>query len=848
MSACLSVLAVTAMATVGAQVPAHAATQDNFANSATSTTSNATAQPAAANTGTPDSQPDVKSVCGTPEAGDFTCFALQRTNVAPRMGLLRTADSAPVGYGPADLQSAYNLPDDGGEGQTIAIVDAYDDPQAEADLALYRQQYGLPACTTANGCFTKVDQQGGSDYPPADDGWAAEISLDLDMVSAVAPKAHILLVEADDASTANLTAAEDEAVALGAKVVSNSWGSSYTTSPEDPTETSLDPYFDHPGVAIVAAAGDYGYGVSYPAASPYVTSAGGTTLVRDPGSARGWSESVWNDGTGNGATGSGCSLYEPKPPFQTDTGCANRTVADVSAVADPNTGLAVYDSSDGGWVVIGGTSASAPIIAGTYADAGTPVAGTQPNEYPYLAPASDLNDVTSGSNGTCSVSYLCNAAPGYDGPTGLGTPSGLGAFQLGSHGEVTGTITDKVGAPIAGAVVSSGPYTATTNAQGAYTLTMKTGTYDLTINAYGYAKATASADITDGGTVSLNLTLKQLAVEKVSGEVTDGAGHGWPLYAQITVNGVPGGPVYTDPRTGAYTLKLPEDHTYTLQVTSEYPGYLPAARTIVVGKHATKQSFALPGDTWAGNNPGYTLNVKTTSTEPFDSTSAAPSGWSVVNAPGTTQGWVFNDPGNRGNQTGGTGNFAIADSNYTGARVAENTQLISPVYDLSKDTSPELSFDTAYRGDSTQTGDVDITTDGGKTWTNLWHQTYGFGFYGPSHVEIPLAAYAGQSAVQIRFHYVSPGLFWELDNVAIADRTLTPVTGGMLTGTVTDANTGKGVVGATVSSGDGAVQAVTTATQGDPAIGDGFYETFVPGTGRHTFTAAMPCTGRAPKP
>ena len=548
---------------------------------------------------------------------------------------------------------------------------------------------------------------------------------------------------------------------------------------------------------------------------------------------------MWNGGTGDGATGSGCSVYEPKPAFQTDRGCGTRTVADVSAVADPGTGLAVYDSSDGGWIVIGGTSASAPIIAGVYADAGAPAAGTQPGEYPYLAKASDLNDVTNGSDGTCPVSYLCTAVPGYDGPTGLGTPNGLDAFRLGPHGEVTGTVTDKAGAPIVGAVVSSGPYIATTDAQGAYTLTMKTGMYDLTVDAYGYAEGTASADVTDGGTVPLDLTLEQLAVEKVSGKVTDGAGHGWPLYAKITVKGVPGGPVYTDPRTGTYSLSLPEDQTYTLQVTSEYPGYQAATRDVVVGRHSAKQGFALPGDTWAGTNPGYTLNVKTASTEQFDSTGAAPQGWSVVNAPGTTDGWVFDDPGDEGNQTGGNGNFAIADSNYAGTRIAEDSELISPVYDFSEYTSPEFSFDTAYRGDSTQSGDVDITTDGGKTWTNLWHQDIGFDFYGPSHLEIPLTAYAGQSAVQIRFHYVSPGLFWELDNVAIADRTLTPITGGMLTGTVTDANTGKGVIGATVSSGDGSVHAVTTATSDDPGIGDGFYGAFVPGTGKHIYTAAM---------
>ena len=266
------------------------------------------------------------------------------------------------GYGPADLSSAYALPANGGAGQTVAIVDAFDDPNAEADLATYRAQFGLPACTTANGCFRKVDQRGGTNYPPPNAGWAGEISLDVDMVSAVAPAAHILLVEADDNGNDNLGAAVDEAVALGAKYVSNSYGTGYTSAPgsgEDPSEvTDGDPHYNHPGVAVVASTGDDDFGVSYPAASQYVTAVGGTTLVPDS-SARGWSESVWNNSFGG--PGSGCSLYEAKPAWQTDSGCDMRTEADVSADADPLTGVAVYDTyQDSGWGVFGGTSASSP--------------------------------------------------------------------------------------------------------------------------------------------------------------------------------------------------------------------------------------------------------------------------------------------------------------------------------------------------------------------------------------------------------------------------------------------------------------------------------------------------------
>ncbi|MEU4302478.1 putative Ig domain-containing protein [Kitasatospora aureofaciens] len=370
----------------------------------------------------------------------MACDALQRTDVVQPHAFSLNAvspDATPSGFGPGDLQGAYRLPANGGAGQTVAIVDAMDDPNAESDLATYRTQYGQPACTTANGCFKKIDQNGGSGYPASDTGWAGEISLDLDMVSAIAPNAHILLVEANSATMADLGASANQAVAQGAKFVSNSYGGA-----EDSTDTSSDSqYFNHPGVAITASSGDSGYGAQYPAGSQYVIAVGGTSLTRDS-SARGWSESVWGSSSGGQGAGSGCSAYDPKPSWQTDSGCANRTIADVSAVADPATGVAVYQTYGGsGWAVYGGTSASSPIIAAVYADAGTPGAGDVPAKCPYQH-ASSLNDVTSGANGSCSPSYLCTAGAGYDGPTGLGTPNGLTAFTAGgSSGGNTVTVT-----------------------------------------------------------------------------------------------------------------------------------------------------------------------------------------------------------------------------------------------------------------------------------------------------------------------------------------------------------------------------------------------------------------------
>jgi len=310
------------------------------------------------------------------------------------------------------VQAAYALPSaTAGTGETVAIVDAYNDPNAESDLGVYRAAYGLAACTTANGCFRKVNEFGRTTYPGANAGWSEEISLDVDMVSATCPNCHILLVEANSNGLGDLLTAENEAVALGANTISNSWAAS-----EFSGETSYDSYFHH-NIPITAAAGDSGYGVGWPAASSYVTAVGGTSLSR-ASNGRGWSETAWS------GTGSGCSAYETKPAWQTDTGCPNRTIDDVAAIADPNTGVATYDSyAESGWLVFGGTSVATPIIASVYALAGN----NPPPGFAYTHTAA-LNDVTSGSNGTCAPSYLCGAAAGYDGPTGLGTPNGIGAF------------------------------------------------------------------------------------------------------------------------------------------------------------------------------------------------------------------------------------------------------------------------------------------------------------------------------------------------------------------------------------------------------------------------------------
>ncbi len=339
---------------------------------------------------------------------------------------------SPSGYFPGDIESAYNLASaidalaKSSYVPTVAIVDAYNDPNAIADVATYRATFQLPSCdgSTGSGCVTQVNQTGGTQLPRNNTSWSEEISLDLDMVSATCPSCHILLVEAKSASMNDLGTAVNYA-ATQAQVISNSYGASASSS--DSSYNNL--YFKHSGVVITASAGDSGYGAEYPASSPYVTAVGGTTLTASNSTKRGWSETVWS------GTGSGCSTYDQNPGWQPTTLCSGRTVADVAADANPSTGVAVYDTyGQTGWLVFGGTSVASPIIASIYALAGNTSSVTAASLY---ANSSSLNKVTSGSNALNCSTYLCNAADslpsssgygGYNGPTGNGTPNSTVGF------------------------------------------------------------------------------------------------------------------------------------------------------------------------------------------------------------------------------------------------------------------------------------------------------------------------------------------------------------------------------------------------------------------------------------
>jgi hypothetical protein len=359
-------------------------------------------------------------------------------------------DPAPIAgfLTPQDLHAAYALPNETptSSTQTIAVIDAFDDPTAEADLGVYDQQFGLPACTSANGCFRKLNEEGATNpLPPEEGEWAGEISVDVQMAHAICQGCHVLLVEADSEEFTDLGAAVNAAVNAGATEISNSY-----VGPEDPTIASFYEelarrYYEHPDLVVTASSGDCGYlnqacpqepaTANFPADSPGVVAVGGTSLTEKK---EAWSSTVWDEG------GSGCSEIFAAPAWQSPlssfaaTGCGSeRSVADVAAVADPNTGVDIYDSTPEGngnptgWTVFGGTSVASPIIAGEYALAGGAHGVAYPAATLYAGLQHEgLYDVVYGSNGSCATTTACRAVTGFDGPSGVGSPVGLSAFSV----------------------------------------------------------------------------------------------------------------------------------------------------------------------------------------------------------------------------------------------------------------------------------------------------------------------------------------------------------------------------------------------------------------------------------
>lgn len=418
----------------------------------------------------------------------------------------------------------------------------------------------------------------------------------------------------------------------------------------------------------------------------------------------------------------------------------------------------------------------------------------------------------------------------------------LDAATIGDTGTLAGTITDAAtGSPLAGATVTiTGSVTreVTTGAPGTFSTLLPVGDYQVAVAAFGYTGSTATATVTDDATTTVDVALTPVPSFSITGTVTDGSGHGWPLYAKVTVQGPSGVYDYTTPGNGRYSITVPGGATYTLKYESQYPGYQAVTKEVVVAARNVVANVAVPvNSTTCTTAPGYAFGSDG-EYETFDGTTV-PAGWSVVDNAGTGQVWKFTDDGGRGNLTGGSGNFAIIDSDDYGLGGRQDTSLVSPEVDLTAVAAPVIRFNQDFNQLGSDRADVDLSLDGGATWTNLLRQAADF--RGPRSTEIPIPQAAGQAQVKVRFHYYDASYewWWSVDNVLIGSQvTCAPIDGGLVFGHVRDKNDGGYVNGATVTSGDRpAERATTAATPDDPGLPDGFYWLFSTLTGPHPFTA-----------
>ncbi|MEV4467309.1 S8 family serine peptidase [Micromonospora echinofusca] len=418
----------------------------------------------------------------------------------------------------------------------------------------------------------------------------------------------------------------------------------------------------------------------------------------------------------------------------------------------------------------------------------------------------------------------------------------LNGAPIGDSGTLAGKVTDATtGAPIAGATVSltgAADRELTTGADGTYSSLLPVGDYQVAVSAFGYQAKTVPAVVARNATTTLDVALTAVPSVTVSGTVTDGSGHGWPLYAKVTVEGQSGVSDYTTPVNGRYSLKLPAGSTYDLKVESQYPGYQTVNKQVVVGAGNATANVAVPVRTNACTTaPGYRFGSDG-EYETFDG-STVPAGWSVVDHAGSGQVWKFTDDGARGNLTGGTGNFAIIDSDEYGSGGKQDTSLVSPVVDLTGVTAPVIRFNQDYNWLGSDRADVDLSLDGGTTWTNVLRQAADV--RGPKVTEIAVPQAAGQAQARVRFRYYDASYewWWSVDNVLIGSQlTCEPIDGGLVLGHVRDKNDNGYVNGATVTSDDRPTEKATTvATPDDPGLADGFYWLFSTLTDTHRFTA-----------
>lgn len=762
---------------------------------------------------------------------------------------------------PLQIAHAYNYPpitnSSLAQGVNIAILTAASAGLASnTDPHTFWAAYGLPDHTIK---ITPVD--GSSSSSSA----IGETLLDIEMSGAMGPGATLNVYVAANTNFSTFIDMYNQFVTDNDNaVMTTSFG-----APESNFDVTEDQIFMQgaaQGIVMFAAAGDNGSGdgtgssnhADYPSVSEYITAANGSqltisNLVGDYGS-----EVVWNDvncfGNGPGSTGGAISTIFQKPNWQYGPGVpANvhfRMNSGIALTASCSRPMIVYE---GGWVLIGGTSAVAPQLAGMFAIA-TAERGSrlgQSNKLVYQDArnhySTDFHDVTSGNNGAYQ------ATAGWDHPTGWGSVNVENLLShigfLGPHGTLAGTVMAAAsGSAIAGAVVlATGPGTspntfqATTLSDGSYALVLRAGSYSVTVSHFGFHSQTTTETITGGATTSANFTLQPAQMATLNGTVTDGSGHGYPLYADVKVKTAKYGQVaddWTDPTTGQYSVQLPVGVAYTLDVAAAFDGYNMGTGTVTLSGNATK-NFALTVNS-ACTAPGYQF-VTGGLSEDFNQGTFPPSGWTVTNAVNGNVVWMLDSqlPSDAENWTGGTGDAASADSNAlnspfgpSGTTLPYDTSLITPpipVTSLHGATTLKYlaNYWPYFFGDNF---DLDIRANGGA-WENILHWTASHGRLQSAPgvtVRQNLSGFLPASgSFQLRWRYYTTQNAWawyaQIDDVSIAGCPALP--GGLIMGRVTDAQTGNGLVGAKVTD-DLGQSTKTIANPADPNLPAGTYMFF----------------------
>lgn len=758
-----------------------------------------------------------------------------------------------VALRPSQVATAYNVPDitdpSNGQGVTIAILTANSPDLASVSTPhVFWQAYGLPD----HDISVKVVPQGATVLS----GGMGETQLDIQWSGVWASGANLHVYVAANAYLSTFLDMYSEFQTDNiADVMTTSWGLHEQGGTFEQTNEQIFALAAAQGISMFAAAGDDGSGdatddnnaCDYPSASLYITAAGGTELTTDLQGHR--TSEVASRDTG----GAICKLHQPV--WQTGSGVPQNGARNTSDMA-LNYGnvmpyIILYKVQWGG---VSGTSVVSPQLAGMFAVAVSRNGGNrlgQSNELIYnLVNAghysTDFHDITSGSNGAYS------AGPGWDHPTGWGTPN---ATKLISHlgvqgpkGTLEGTVTAAAsGTSIKGAKVvvttdSGIHYTTTTLTDGSYSIVLPAGTVQVKVGDFGYTASSASVTISDGETTTHDVTLQTAPKATLSGTVTDGSGHGYGLYTHIKVKTQDFGlvaSVWTDPKTGAYSVELPKGFDYSLMALAAYNGYQTGTATLTLNGDTTK-NFVLQ-ITQACVAPGYTRDFG----EDFNGATFPPAGWTVTNdVQGGFVVWKLNSAWHKDNVTGGTGTAASADSDAAGSGSGSfDTSLVTPPIDVASLHNTMLKYKTNFQvitnGD--EAFDLDITTDGGSTWTNIFHWTEDHGAQRGlpgENVSLDLAPYLSSSGTfQLRWRYYDHGYGWDwyamVDDVSIG--TCHAISGGMVLGQVTDSSTGQGIVGATVTADSGALTR-TMVNSADPDLPVGFYGFFLP-KGQRTLTA-----------